>query len=402
MKRNGFTLIELLAVIVILAIIALIATPIVMNVIKNTKKGAAERSAENYLRAVETAIAAERLDGPIEDGTYVITDNGSLQLKTDDSVIIVVNVSGNDKFNGTIQIENGNVIKISDFQINSVTLIVSGNSIEPLDNIYEKYINEVEKSSEALADGTYLIQEDGSLCPSTGECTDETKIELALSGTTPTGGIVKIADGKVIKSKSNILTGDYTIVYYNETTGTLQTSSKICMLVEDLNNDGFGLGDKYICNPGDGQLRVFHVLEDGDKTTLKKWGGSTVYAYNADIGTTDPNEVSLLMKGSIGSSKWGNSTDGPVTAMAKIEEKTGGWREDIEVNLPTYKQIYIANGNKENRYSEWIKPVGYARYWTSTFRPSYGAYIVGVQYMELSSNINSIYPVITISKDQLD
>ncbi len=35
MKRKGFTLIELLAVIVVLAIIALISTPIVMNTIKN-------------------------------------------------------------------------------------------------------------------------------------------------------------------------------------------------------------------------------------------------------------------------------------------------------------------------------------------------------------------------------
>ena len=38
MKRKGFTLIELLAVIVVLAIIALIATPIVMNTIKNARK----------------------------------------------------------------------------------------------------------------------------------------------------------------------------------------------------------------------------------------------------------------------------------------------------------------------------------------------------------------------------
>ena len=38
MKKKGFTLIELLAVIVVLAIIALIATPIVMNIIKSAKK----------------------------------------------------------------------------------------------------------------------------------------------------------------------------------------------------------------------------------------------------------------------------------------------------------------------------------------------------------------------------
>ena len=38
MNKKGFTLIELLAVIVILAIIALIATPIVLNLISESKK----------------------------------------------------------------------------------------------------------------------------------------------------------------------------------------------------------------------------------------------------------------------------------------------------------------------------------------------------------------------------
>lgn len=40
MKKQGFTLIELLAVIVILAAIALIATPLVLNIIERTEKGA--------------------------------------------------------------------------------------------------------------------------------------------------------------------------------------------------------------------------------------------------------------------------------------------------------------------------------------------------------------------------
>ena len=56
MKRKGFTLIELLAVIVILAIIALIATPIVLNIIENTKEEANERSVDMYVRAVNNAI----------------------------------------------------------------------------------------------------------------------------------------------------------------------------------------------------------------------------------------------------------------------------------------------------------------------------------------------------------
>ncbi len=61
MKKNikGFTLIELLAVIVILAIIALIATPIVLNLIERARKGAAESSAYAYIKSSETAAVVE-------------------------------------------------------------------------------------------------------------------------------------------------------------------------------------------------------------------------------------------------------------------------------------------------------------------------------------------------------
>jgi type IV pilus assembly protein PilA len=55
MKNKGFTLIELLAVIVILAVIALIATPIILGIISDSKTQADLRTVEGYAKAVEYA-----------------------------------------------------------------------------------------------------------------------------------------------------------------------------------------------------------------------------------------------------------------------------------------------------------------------------------------------------------
>ena len=52
MKKKGFTLIELLAVIIILAVIALIAAPVVLNIIEQVKIKGAESSAKGYAKAV--------------------------------------------------------------------------------------------------------------------------------------------------------------------------------------------------------------------------------------------------------------------------------------------------------------------------------------------------------------
>lgn len=56
-NKKGFTLIELLAVIVILAIIALIATPIVLGIIEDARNNAKKRSAELVIQSVELAYS---------------------------------------------------------------------------------------------------------------------------------------------------------------------------------------------------------------------------------------------------------------------------------------------------------------------------------------------------------
>ena len=113
-NKKGFTLIELLAVIVVLAIIALIATPIVMNTIKNAKKGAAERSADNYVKAVEQKVAESKIDGTkISNGDYQIQPDGNLCPTSgcgeNNKDKITIDMSGNKPTSGTVTISNDGV-----------------------------------------------------------------------------------------------------------------------------------------------------------------------------------------------------------------------------------------------------------------------------------------------------
>lgn len=53
-NKKGFTLIELLAVIVIIAVIALITTPIILNVVQNSKENAFKDTAHGLVLAAGT------------------------------------------------------------------------------------------------------------------------------------------------------------------------------------------------------------------------------------------------------------------------------------------------------------------------------------------------------------
>ena len=116
--KKGFTLIELLAVIVILAIIALISTPMILGVIEKAKKGGAESSALGYIDAVEKTVATNMLDTNktnIEDGVYEV---GTLKSTTYD-----VKVKGEQPTEDSwVKIEKGQVtvcsLKIGEYVIN--------------------------------------------------------------------------------------------------------------------------------------------------------------------------------------------------------------------------------------------------------------------------------------------
>lgn len=64
MKRQGFTLIELLAVIVILAIVFLISTPIILNSVNKSEEKAEQESARSYIAVIEEKITKATIEYP--------------------------------------------------------------------------------------------------------------------------------------------------------------------------------------------------------------------------------------------------------------------------------------------------------------------------------------------------
>jgi type IV pilus assembly protein PilA len=95
MNRKGFTLIELLAVIVILAVIAIMVTPMIVSTINSAKQNAAKASALNYIDAVEQYAMSESAKGnTLESKTYTVSE------------LSAVGVNGKKPTSGTVTISN--------------------------------------------------------------------------------------------------------------------------------------------------------------------------------------------------------------------------------------------------------------------------------------------------------
>lgn len=121
-NQKGFTLVELLAVIVILAIIALIATPIILNVIDEARSGASKNSAYGYIDAVEKANIQKMYSNEninVLDGNYTISANGATVTKGsgDTAETLEVNFKGSKPEEGWLGYSKGKLtsgyIKVS-------------------------------------------------------------------------------------------------------------------------------------------------------------------------------------------------------------------------------------------------------------------------------------------------
>ena len=354
MKRKGFTLIELLAVIVVLAIIALIATPIVMNTIKNAKKGAAERTADNYIKQVETAVAEAKLgNNSIPNGTYDIDENGNLTGTGLPNGKLEIDMSGNKPTSGKIKITNGSV----------------------------------DQSSSSMTIGDYTVSYNST--KKTYEATEK--------GNTPQ--VEVLCTAKTAATTGNVPSGNY--AYGDEYTCELGDNDEKTFFVLETNGDNVSL----IMNK--------NIDSNGKGTT----SGNTVAwvskeDYIAAGGEDLSNDEGYCQKGDM----CAKNEYGPITAQKYLKNSTTSWTKltESQISLPTSDQIYKAAGNKTSGLSTWL--YGNLNYWTSTpyASNSYAACFVsedGRLFGDLygdsdflnvdAGDSDGVRPVITVSKSQL-
>ena len=146
MKKKGFTLIELLAVIVVLAVIALIATPIVLNLVKTAKIGSAEQSVTGYVKAVENTIIKDMINNKeVSDGTYKYNS-------------IEADISGKRPTGGKYTVKNG--------KVESGNFCVDGYTIEYKNGQSKKISDTCEVLYQVYENGTaiYFNPETGKVC----------------------------------------------------------------------------------------------------------------------------------------------------------------------------------------------------------------------------------------------
>lgn len=137
-NKKGFTLIELLAVIVILAIIALIATPIVLNIIGKARQSAAADTVYGAMDALELVSVTSQMD--VEAVNFPIKVQFDKDNSADHGKITYgagyanewsnkLTMKGDMPSSGTMEVTEDGTYTLTDLKVGSYTCTLVGKKV---------------------------------------------------------------------------------------------------------------------------------------------------------------------------------------------------------------------------------------------------------------------------------
>lgn len=297
MKKDGFTLVELLAVVVILAVVALIATPIILNVINDAKKSSIKQSAIGYVDAVEKTILEKKTNTDVDyDGKYTIkkdqitkeSETASL-LPILDLIQLNVNVKGELPTKGNLEIEKSNVIS-GEFYYNNYLVTLSNDKykIQVLSNssstdtsALETEINNLkaELDAEKKKGATITLSFSGSTALSCNSSNNNFEGLTQSSKTSDSDDIFTYSNGGVVINK----TGYYSVSTYAYLNGTGWLNIGIAKNSSVFSMQSFN----YASNAGPGSNVSFIAkFQKGDVINQSYWCDNSYTIKYANLGVT--------------------------------------------------------------------------------------------------------------------
>lgn len=297
MKKDGFTLVELLAVVVILAVVALIATPIILNVINDAKKSSIKQSAIGYVDAVEKTILEKKTNTDVDyDGKYTIkkdqitkeTETASL-LPILDLIQLNINVKGVLPNNGNLEIKKTNVVSGKFYYDNYlVTLSNDKYKIQVLSNssstdtsALETEINNLkaELDAEKKKGATITLSFSGSTALSCNSSNNNFEGLTQSSKTSDSDDIFTYSNGGVVINK----TGYYSVSTYAYLNGTGWLNIGIAKNSSVFSMQSFN----YASNAGPGSNVSFIAkFQKGDVINQSYWCDNSYTIKYANLGVT--------------------------------------------------------------------------------------------------------------------
>ena len=176
MKKKGFTLIELLAVIVVLAVVALISMPLVLNTIDKARMGAFKATASNVKDSAEYYQEKGLMNGTLRECEYFSFDKNVEEKTTIDGKVYVpikeLYMKGNLPTTGEIKVcSNEIIMDVGDgtyrgIYENNNYIVAKKDDIESSDNTiptvklsYTSTLNEIKVNVDAKAGKYGAIKE---------------------------------------------------------------------------------------------------------------------------------------------------------------------------------------------------------------------------------------------------